>query len=239
LLQLKKEWADVADSYTIDFGDSAASIQKRILGLDKEKAFTVPLTSNWPSKIFDQKNDYFEFKATCNDCGIKGSLLYAGHIAGNIRDGITTLVVSATPQDIEADLNLEVDLTGHYEFSSADTYASQQFTLLDLPIPGGDLQVPGILNLGPTVQFNAGYKLDSVHGEAKITTGATAKIPNDSIVQADFLSVSPVEINGWVPDFETQPLKIDAEVDAEAKVWTGIAATVELLIFGECLQEKP
>jgi hypothetical protein len=104
--------------------------------------------------------------------------------------------------------------------------------LLTIPLPSG-FSIPGLLTFGPNVDINAGLSLDSLEGEATISTGITATIPDSSVAKVDLLGKKAVDISGWVPQFTTDPIVVEAEIDAEVELYTELAVAVSLLVLGK------
>ena len=91
------------------------------------------------------------------------------------------------------------------------------------------------MTFGPNIQINAGYSLDYISGEATVTTGISARIPDNSVAEVDLASKKPVQISGWVPEISTQPVVIQAQVDAQVELFTEIAVAVTLEVLGRSI----
>jgi hypothetical protein len=89
-----------------------------------------------------------------------------------------------------------------------------------------------VLTFGLNVDINAGLSMDRLEGEATITTGITATIPDSPVTKIDLLGQKAVDISGWIPQFTTDPITIEAEVDAEVELYTELAVAVSLLVLG-------
>lgn len=231
----KKTWKEVAHTYTLDFGDfipEPSTNQRRFLNVNLDKSFTLDLTAQLPTEIFKTPTpNNMSLAIDCIDCGTKGTLVFAGHISASLFDGITSILLSATPHGIEANLKLSFDLSGSLSFEVAGALKVNK-KLLTLPLPSG-FNIPDILTFGPNVDINAGFSLDNLEGEAKITTGISAKIPDSSVAKIDLVAKHAVDISGWVPQITTDPLTLEAEIDAEVELYTEIAVAVSLLVLGK------
>jgi hypothetical protein len=232
-----KTWKDVAHSYTLDFGDftpSAETNEKRFLDVSFDKSFTVDLTSKLPTDIFTITNDDGLRNVTlaidCNDCGTTGNIVFSGHIEASLFGGITTLQLSATPHNIAANLNLTFDLSGMLNLDISDPLEINK-KLLTIPFPGGGFSIPDLITFGPNAQVSAGMALDSLEGQASIGFGVHAAIPNTAVAVIDLHSKQKVNIGGWEPVITTEPLHIEAEIDAEIELYTEIAVAVSLLFL--------
>ncbi|KAH7397150.1 hypothetical protein BKA66DRAFT_566287 [Pyrenochaeta sp. MPI-SDFR-AT-0127] len=229
----KRTWKNVTRSYSLDFGEVQRGRNKRQISLDR--AFTLDLSSNWPSKIINEKwthkSGSVTFGVSCVECGTDGTLVFAGHIEGNPFTGIDKLLVSATPNGIRADLNLEVAFSGNYNFKGKD-FAKRDFTLIQIPLPYG-IRIPGVFTFGPHADVIAGYELKSIEGEATIGTGVSAVIPDDSIAKVDVFGNKKVDVRGWIPTFETKPLTIEAQISASGTLYTKLAVAASIEVFDE------
>jgi len=226
-----KTWGEVADSYTLEFGNMVSPSRKRYLEASLEGAFHVDLGSKWPSSLIDKGNDIFKFTADCVTCGTQGTLSFGGHIEGNSRDGITKVAVSATPRGVRADVNLDIILSGAYHFLGTEEFATNSWELIRIPLPAGWV-IPRLITVGPTAGVNVGYSLESIEGEAKLSTGMSAIIPEGSSAEINLYSTPRFSHSGWIPEFEFKPVRVEAEVTAKAKIWIEIVTSASLLVFG-------
>jgi hypothetical protein len=228
----KKTWKAIASSYAMDFGQTPFNRnQKRFLDFDFDKRFELDLSSEWPEAIITEQFEHATFAVTCKDCGTTGSLVFAGHIEGSVFGGIDKFMISAIPNNISASLNMEVSFGGSYDF---DDKAKKEFDLLTIPLPAG-WTIPGVLTFGPNAKVSAGFALESISGQATISSGITARIPEDSIAKVDLFAQKKVDVHGWIPEFETKPLEIAAEITASGEVYTKLAVAVSLEVLGKSL----
>jgi hypothetical protein len=226
----KKTWKAIASSYAMDFGQTPFNRnQKRFIDFDFDKRFELDLSSDWPEAIITEQFEHATFGVTCKDCGTKGSLVFAGHIEGSVFGGIDKFMISATPKGIEANLNMEVSFGGAYNFGDS---AKKEFDLLTIPLPAG-WTIPGVLTFGPNAKIAAGFALESISGQATLSSGITARIPEDSIAKVDLFAQKKIDVHGWVPEFETKPLEIAAEITASGEVYTKLAVAVSLEVLEE------
>ncbi|CAM1511372.1 Fc.00g088850.m01.CDS01 [Cosmosporella sp. VM-42] len=237
LTATKKEWTEVTYEYKIDYGALETNLPKRFLDYDWGEPFEVSLTKPFPESLitFDEGvPGVFETKffTNCNNCGIFGRLLFEGHIAGNILEGVTRLDLSIVPRDIHVDLNLEVLLSGYYDAENGEADLGKDFDLLDIPLPSS-WTVPGILALGPYAKLQAGFALKYFEGNARFATGVSLRVPDDSEFRIDFLADELVTTSGWKPDFEVKPLEVEAEVNAVLDFYLGISPSIDLVLFNQ------
>jgi hypothetical protein len=216
----------------MDFGDYAPvpGHKARFLDVSLNKAFTLDLSSSFPTSIVNWNTTGAHFSVNCNNCGTKGTLVFAGHIEASLFGGVEKFEITATPFGIEADLNLDLEFEGEVDFGGLIPL-QEDFTLLTLPIPSG-WTIPHLLTFGPNVQIKAGIAVDYIEGSASLTTGISAKIPDDSIAKVDLTSKKPLTISGWIPTVETQPLHVEAQLNAGVELYTEVAVAVSLIVLG-------
>lgn len=233
-----KTWKDVANTYTMDFGDFTPSThtqEKRFLDVSFDKSFTVPLTSTLPTDIFSVTYanglENITLNIDCNDCGTTGDIVFSGHIEASLFGGISVLQLSATPHNVGANLNVTVELEGILNLDVVDPYEVNK-KLLTIPLPGGGFSIPDLITFGPNAQISAGLALDSLEGQASVDFGIHAAIPDTAVAVVDLHSKQKVDIHGWEPVITAEPLHIEAEIEAKVELYTEIAVAVSLLFFG-------
>ncbi|KAM0417086.1 hypothetical protein ACHAPT_012924 [Fusarium lateritium] len=237
LAAAKKEWTEVTYEYKIDYGAAETNLEKRFLDYSWGEPFEVSLTKQFPERLMTFEKEVpgvFEtkFLTNCNDCGIFGRLLFEGHIAGNVFQGVTRLDLSVLPRDIHVDLNLEVLLSGYYNGEDDGPSLGKDFDLLDIPLPAS-WTVPGILALGPYAKLQAGFALKYFEGNGRLATGISAKVPDDSSFRIHFLADELVTAKGWKPDFEVKPLEAEVEGNAALNFYLGISPSIDLVLFNQ------
>lgn len=236
LAATKKTWEEAAYSYILDFGNLNQILQKRVLGFDQPNESVLDLGTSWPMSLIDvNKSPLFTFKASCIDCGTKGSLAFSGHIAGNILEGITTCTLSVAPRGLRANLDLDIEFSGKWyslKTGGIDPLFEAKIKppFLHVPLAGG-WDVPGILTLGPTLSVTAGFELASVEGEAKVSVGAAAIVPDNSIAKLDLVADHIVDSQGWIPRFETKPVNVDTKLTAEMTFFPLLSVNMSLILF--------
>ncbi|KAF9770320.1 hypothetical protein IL306_012158, partial [Fusarium sp. DS 682] len=221
LTAAKKEWSKVTYEYKIDYGAVDTNLEKRFFDVELGTPFEVSLAKPFSGRLmtFDKgvpRVFEAQFFTNCNDCGVFGRLLFEGHIAGNIIQGVTRLDLSVLPRDIHVDLNLEIFLSGYYHGQSGGSRFGRDFDLFDIPLPSS-WTVPGILALA----------------NGRLATGVSLRIPDDSFFRIDILADDLVTANGWKPDFEVKPLEAEAEGNAVLNLYLGISPSIDLVLFNQ------
>lgn len=250
----KSTWKRVMNSFIIDFGeivlgggrkrDTISELSKRVdIIPDLSRRFAMDVEMTFPTKIFEWKKSIGPVNATltanCNECGTTGSLVFEGHVEGHsdwdFPNPIPDIVIdrfdiTVRPEGVGANLDLSLEFVGQLDFRSL-VKPSQEINLLDIPLSGWN--IPNVLEIGPRVQLNAGYEIDYVIGSASASAGVSATIPDSSFAKLDLLKEDSVDISGWVPEIETRPLEVQAQVDAQASIYTEIALSVSLTLLGK------
>lgn len=139
LVAVKSTWKKVSNTMVLDFGDfipgDNGGHDKRILDISLDKAFTLDLSSNFPTEIanwaWDFDNAHAKLDIRCNACGTRGTLVFAGHVEASLFGGLEKFELSATPNNIGADVNLELAFEGSVDFTGADR-PGREFELVQL-----------------------------------------------------------------------------------------------------------
>ena len=241
----KSSWRKVADMYTLDFGMTQSErmpVNVRDLAarawfdwdVSFDPTFTLNLASTWPrtflNKTFGPKKEA-NLNVICADCGITGGLTFAGHIEGSLLGGIDHLVVSATPNELSANLALEATFKGKFSFKNTE-WAKGEVELFVIPLPYSFV-IPKVLTFGPTAKLMAGWELNSISGHATVTAGMSAEIPPDSIAKVDVIA-KDVEVSGWKPEFKIQTPKLEsAGITAKGSLYGKLAVALSLEVMDE------
>ncbi|KIW32559.1 uncharacterized protein PV07_04090 [Cladophialophora immunda] len=235
----KKLWVEAASAFTIDFGVASPGLQRRRVGFDKAGEALFDLSSSWPTTVlwFLNPNPLISINVDCENCGTKGTLAAHGHVKWSILDGFEIFELRAEPRGVEADVHLKLDMSGKADSAVSDL-PGKKIKLAEIPLPG-EFEIPDILKLGPSMEVGFGFELDSIEGEATITTGATASIPDTALAKVDFAVDSPEEFldksefYGWFPEFEVEPLGIGAQLGMGLKVFFEFNVSLGVSLFPE------
>lgn len=233
-------WKKVMNTFVLDFGEVVlgGDGKKRDIIPDLDKKFRLDVGATLPQELFGWELNEGALNASltanCNECGTQGTLVFAGHMEASLGWGgidVDKFEISVTPEDVQAGVNLSLDFEGQLDFRKlTGQRPSAEITLLEIPVSGWN--IPKIFEFGPRIQLNAGYGIDYIGGMASASAGIVAKIPNDAIAKLDLLADDSVQVSGWMPEIETQPLEIEAQVDAQADLYTEIALSVSLTVLG-------
>ncbi|KAK4120093.1 hypothetical protein N657DRAFT_702672 [Parathielavia appendiculata] len=157
------------------------------------------------------------FTVACADCGVRGSLEFAGHVEGSVSGGLDRLVLSARPLGLGAALNLEATLKGSTISRARTGLIRSLSSSLSLCLWVGEYQ-----------------ELRSIEAQATITASISATISDSSIAKFHLISEEKVQVEGWAPKFDFQPPTLEAAaLKAKGKVWGKVAVAVSLEIIDE------
>ena len=236
----KSTWKKVANTVTLDFGEVVlgGDGKKRGIDTDLDKKFRLDVGATLPQEIFGWELHKGALNASltanCNECGTQGTLVFAGHVEASLGwtgFDVDKFEITVRPEDVQAGVNLSLDFEGQLDFRGLTGQRPEaEITLIEIPVSGWN--IPKLFDFGPRIQLNAGYGIDYIGGMASASAGIVAKIPNDAIAKLDILADDSVEVSGWMPEIETQPLEIEAQVDAQASLYTEIALSLSLTVFG-------
>ncbi|KAF3028663.1 hypothetical protein E8E15_010708 [Penicillium rubens] len=121
--------------------------------------------------------------------------------------------ITLSPNGVSASLTPRLGLSGNITNEIAD-----EFELISIPVQG--ISIPGgVLELGPEVVFSFGYQIGPVRGSAGISSGVTLSLEDSAELEIDFLSPD-VSAGGWTPQVETEPMEMDAKIEAGAEIYT-------------------
>lgn len=243
----KKEWQDVTYEYSIDFAalDKTNQSSKRsIIEPDWSNVFEVNLDTPLPNVITSVKGSdatgalSAELGLNCPGCGFFGSLMFEGHIQGHILKGMKRADLSLRPRNVHAELNLELILSGSFDStklpSNMPNPLGKEFDIVKIPLPAS-WTVPGILRLGPYANLQGGIELKSLAGHAKLMTGFSVGIPDNSAIVVNLLSDNMVTSNGWSPAFEFRPPTLEVGVNATVNLFLSLTPSLDLSVIGELL----
>ncbi|EGE78391.1 hypothetical protein, variant [Blastomyces dermatitidis ATCC 18188] len=236
----KSTWKKVMQTYTLDFGEvilGSKGLVKRDIIPDLNEKFRLGIGATLPTRIFGWEVNKGPLKgnltANCNSCGTQGALVFAGHVEASLGwtgFDIDKFEISVKPEGVGVNLELELLFDAHLDFRRF-VKPSQEIKLVEIPISGWN--IPGIFEFGPRIQLNAGYEISYISGTASATAGISARIPDSAIAKLDLLSKNSVQVSGWAPVVETQPLRVQAQVDAEASVYTEVALSVSITVLDD------
>ncbi|KAJ6072350.1 hypothetical protein N7467_010435 [Penicillium canescens] len=204
------EWKQLFRNYEVTVGNvPESSTSRRDWDSDASLSFNhkIPLSKSIPIPGKDVSVDI-----SCEGCETKGSFDFGVHIKTSY--GIPEAAsLTLSPNGVSASFTPRLGLSGNMTNEISDEHELVKIPIEGISIPGG------VLDLGPEIVFSFGYQIGPVKGSAGITSGVTLSLEDSAELEIDFLSPD-VSAGGWTPQVETQPMKIDAKIEAGAEVYT-------------------
>jgi hypothetical protein len=216
------DWKRLFRNYEITVGKAPElSTSRRDWDSDASLSFNhkIPLSQSIPIPGGDLSVDI-----SCEECETKGSFDFGVHIKTSYG-APESASITLSPNGVSASLTPRLGLSGNITNEISD-----EFELVSIPVQG--ISIPGgVLELGPEVVFSFGYQIGPVRGSAGISSGVTLSLEDSAELEIDFLSPD-VSAGGWTPQVETQPMKIDAKIEAGAEIYTKAEVQFSASILG-------
>ena len=220
-------WKDVIPTFDLDFGHVTPYKQtsklkgRSIIGdiegnFDESKTVTVDVSAGTKGQV---SNIYTSDKFTldCVNCFTTGSFSLTGHVSTH-HWSLTALTLSATPQDVSAELELEAKI------NAAASPAKLQYEKELIPnteIPGAGISIPKIFSLGASIAYDVGIT-SSFQGTADVDFGVSAGIPNTASLVADLKNPDSSSATGFgggslTPIFDVKQMSASVTLGAYSK----------------------
>ncbi|KAE8380805.1 hypothetical protein BDV26DRAFT_256682 [Aspergillus bertholletiae] len=211
----RSEWKDVFHSFELSVGRVAKDSEgvhdaciapQHTKRKEHEKTMTMNFNHPWslPQKDFSTPSDAFSLTLSCDQCGTKGSFELGFYLRteNHIPKAAT---FTLTPHGVSTRIGPKLTLSGDF----TEKY-SQEFDLAKIPIYG--YSIPGVLDLGPEIVFSLGFSLGPVSGSASVSTH--------------------VVHSGWTPQVRTEPVKVDAKIEAGVDLHAKAAIQLSAVALG-------
>jgi hypothetical protein len=228
----QKSWPEIARTFSLDFGKYKPPAGRKRDIIDVTQSFSIDLNYPLPQALLPDTSmsDYlpdsflsnFDFEIDCDSCGSRGTLELQGHIESDIWNGISDFTLTVIPHGIEAVLDLKVIATGTVPTGSW----GHQWQLFTIGIPA--LSIPDVLELGPNLDFSAGFNITKLSGSVSLEAGVTGAIPDTARAEIDLVQKTSLDIHGWTPVFTPIPFNLDLEVDLDFELYVAIAVQISL-----------
>ena len=236
----QRTWAELTATYTFDWGyyDGPPKTKARSLthpSFDDSWSISVDQTIS-QNLLEKTTKSGLDFSIACDDCGTHGQILIAGHVKATrvsihdltkARNSTDEFTLTATPSGVEVDLNLGLSVSGTLGAGWSDI-----ITIADIPMLGFDIE--HVIEFGPQLLLQAGFQLSGIQGNANISSGIKATIPDDSSAKIDFIEKS-YDVEGWKPAVTHDPITVDAEIGGTLEVFVQLGLNIGVNIFGKNL----
>ena len=218
-------WKSLIHSYELHVGQIPTSSEFGLERRDYTKDASFDLAANFGSKLKIKTSAVFG-ELVCNPCSTSGRIKFE-FIAKTKLLIPTDLIFKMSPEAVKAEFGLTFELASDYGMKKD---FRNQWSLGKIPLAG--VAIPGgVLTLGPVLDFQVGVEVTGPEIGIKISTGATASLPNSAILQADLLNPSKNQFSGWLPSFETKEITAQGRASAYVKIYNEPA----LQLQGEAL----
>ncbi|KAE8135517.1 hypothetical protein BDV38DRAFT_272710 [Aspergillus pseudotamarii] len=228
----RSEWKDVFHSFELSVGRVAKEevydtcvAPQHMKRKEHEKTLTMSFDHPWklPQKDFSTPEDAFSLTLSCDQCGTKGSF-ELGFYLRNEKHIPKAATFTLTPHGVSTRIGPKLTLSGDF----TEEY-SQQFDLAKIPIYG--YSIPGVLDLGPEIVFSLGFSVGPVSGSASISSGIDISLLDSAELKIDLLSPHVVH-SGWTPQVRTEPVKVDAQIEAGVNIYAKAAIQLAAVALG-------
>ena len=102
-------------------------------------------------------------------------------------------------------------------------------------IPLDDIDIPGVLQVGPGIKVYAGYQIGPVVGNATLSSGISISISDSVPLTLDLMTPGISGSKSWETSVNTSPLTLSALLNAAIQVWVGAGIELGGSVLGENL----
>ena len=227
--QAKQEATKVVSQAKTEATKVLGKVEDGVLNHAVPAHFEVNLAKSITKDILKTTVAGWTLSIECDQCNTHGSLAVDGRIESG-HDGIKPILKSfnmtVSPKSIGADVNLKFEASGQL-------YKGYNYTheVASAGVPG--LNIPDILDIGPTIQLDLGFNIDPVIADLTVESGFSVNIPNDSQLSVDLATKQKVN-RGWKPTFSTKPVHVSATVSSGIEVFVqwNVAMGITIMTAG-------
>ncbi|KAI9047648.1 hypothetical protein LZ554_008359 [Drepanopeziza brunnea f. sp. 'monogermtubi'] len=219
----KADVSSIATHSEISFGNIAAGSLvpvKRKRGVKDPTISFSPAYSIAPETTLFSQDSYVFVKAD------KGSFASNVTLSGYIRYDWVRFKAEELYFDLDADFNAELMFSASVE---AELSTSFSFAA---PLVAQGIVVPGVLELGPMLEFSVGSEI-GVSGGVSLSTDFTVDLKGAK-VHIDVLNSNNTVFSGWEPTY-AGTADLDARVDAGFNPYAALTVQVAANAFGGLL----
>ncbi|KAK0118074.1 hypothetical protein ONS95_012382 [Cadophora gregata] len=205
----------VATYTTISFGNIEAAVanatnDKRALVVDPKYTFS-------PSIALAEDTVLFEYDPyvtiTADNASFSSDITFSGYLAYNWWLWKLEAFYFDIDADFKADLGLSADVKASYETAFSYAPASLYY----------GVSVPGVLELGPMLQFSVGTEI-GVSAAAQLSTAFEVALANGN-VHLDVLDSKKTSVSGWTPTYSA-----GADINGQVKAYLNPSASLTVEI---------
>ncbi|KAF3909904.1 hypothetical protein ABW21_db0209532 [Orbilia brochopaga] len=158
----------------------------------------------------DPMHEFSNLEVHCVGCYLSGGIEIAGFIKV-VKGSVQQLYIGAKPKNLHGKLEIETFIRADLP----DPGLKWDMNLFELGIPG--LSIPGILTLGPSLQYQVGFQL-ACSGSGNFSLGVQTTIPNEAQVIGNLLDITSSSAAGFEGS-SLQPILMLNEMSARANFY--------------------
>lgn len=224
LAATQSNWAAVAHSYDLVVGGvaetrSADAVRAR----DIDKSTSIDFVHDLPFSLALGAQG-LEARIACTNCSTTGSFDMEFKVSQKFFVP-TGASMKIKPKGVSA--IAQIKLSGSGDLIEP---LVKEFTILEIPISG--LKIPGVLDLGPFLTVSVGAELAPLSLSAGIQSGATARIDDAAILEADLLNPEKNSFSGWEPIIDVVDVRVDASISGAVAVFLKPAIELQAEALG-------
>jgi hypothetical protein len=217
------DWKSLVHSFELRVGDmeapSSTSLRKRLswnknIPIDMNRSFNPSISETFGSLTLG---------IGCNDCGTRGTLNLALHIAVGLSNHAS---FKFTPSGLGAHAGVKLSASG----ALSGKWSPPLSPAIDIPLdPWG---IPDVFNIGPALKFQLGADVGGIKGTLSATAGAGVSISDGAVASFDILHPSDRQFSGWSPSFTVDPVQVTTEIQGDIKVYLQSSVVLEAEALG-------
>jgi hypothetical protein len=198
----RKKWEQIAHTFEFVAGSVARPVGE-VVKRDTTKTASIDFNHDLEGSFAISSGD-FSARMTCTNCTTFGQFDMEFKVKQTLFVP-TGASMKLSPKGVGA--------VADVSFSGSGTLVdglTKSFDIISIPVSG--LSIPGLLEIGPFLTVKIGAEILPISLTGTISTGATAKLSDDAVLEIDLLSPENNEFSGWEPEVETKDVTLSASV---------------------------
>lgn len=193
------------------------------------KAMSVPFGSNFPVAFeFKNKLRRFGTKVRCMYCGTRGRFDIRYRVQR--KYGVPTAFnMTLNPRGVEFYMGIKWHLFGL--MGPKDVKLKKTVKLATIKLPGS-LNIPNLFEVGPMLDLNWTVGIADLKGQTVMVGGMNTTIPDDFVIELDFLHPSRLKIGQWAPKVKPLDFRIENRLSVKAETFIALAFSIPAKVMG-------
>ena len=207
-------WQDLAHSYELHVGSipNAGDLGLRKRDYTTDAAIDLSADLSFKTKV---KTGPVFGELVCDPCFTSGKVDFEFIIKTKFKIPVG-FKFRMSPAAVKARAAIRFDVASDF---GSKTDIVPKFPI-GPPIPLAGVSIPGgILSVGPVLQAYVGAELTGFEGAVSVSTGATATLPDNAVLQADLFEPSNNEFSSWIPSVTTDEVTMQAKLSFYLKLF--------------------